>query len=71
MNSFFSFIFFKKNLILNFDTIKPQGSKKFMRFIFLLLLLIILNSCNLENGVNKNYIISQMKEKEDVDQNAK
>jgi hypothetical protein len=35
-----------------------------MRLVFLLLILFILNSCNLENGVNKNYIISQMKEKE-------
>ncbi len=33
-----------------------------MRYLFLLLLLFFLNSCNLENGVQKNYIISQIKE---------
>ncbi len=36
-----------------------------MRNIFLLFILFIFTSCNLQNGVNKNYIISQMKEKED------
>jgi hypothetical protein len=38
-----------------------------MRFMSLLLLLFIFNSCNLENGVNKNYIISQAKENEKLD----
>ncbi|NGX28849.1 MAG: hypothetical protein K940chlam1_01037 [Candidatus Anoxychlamydiales bacterium] len=33
-----------------------------MRLLILLLLLFIMNSCNLENGVQKNYIISQAKE---------
>ncbi len=35
-----------------------------MRYLLLLLLLFIVNSCNLENGVQRNYIISQMKEGE-------
>jgi hypothetical protein len=35
-----------------------------MRFILLILLLFMFNSCNLENGVNKNYIISQVQEEE-------
>jgi len=33
-----------------------------MRYLFLLLLLFFFNSCNLENGVQKNYIISQVKD---------
>ncbi|NGX41537.1 MAG: hypothetical protein KR126chlam4_01378 [Candidatus Anoxychlamydiales bacterium] len=37
-----------------------------MRYLFLLLLLFFFNSCNLENGVQKNYIISQVKEAEDT-----
>lgn len=35
-----------------------------MRYLFILLILFILNSCNLENGVQKNYIISQTEEEE-------
>jgi len=35
-----------------------------MRYLFLLLLLFFFNSCNLENGVQKNYIISQVKDVE-------
>jgi len=35
-----------------------------MRYFFLLLLLFFFNSCNLENGVQKNYIISQVKDVE-------
>lgn len=35
-----------------------------MRYLLLLLLLFLVNSCNLENGVEKNYIISQMKDGE-------
>lgn len=42
-----------------------------MRFVFLLFILFIFNSCNLENGVNKNYIISQMKEKEASETDSK
>ena len=35
-----------------------------MRYLLLLLLLFLMNSCNLENGVQKNYIISQTSESE-------
>jgi len=35
-----------------------------MRYLLLLLILFFFNSCNLENGVQKNYIISQMKDAE-------
>ncbi|NGX44182.1 MAG: hypothetical protein KR126chlam5_01025 [Candidatus Anoxychlamydiales bacterium] len=42
-----------------------------MRYLFLLLLLFFFNSCNLENGVQKNYIISQVKDTEDTTDEAK
>jgi len=33
-----------------------------MRYLLFILLPFLLNSCNFENGAQKNYIISQMKE---------
>ncbi|GAF79098.1 unnamed protein product [marine sediment metagenome] len=35
-----------------------------MRYLLLTLILFCLNSCNLENGSQKNYIISQAKDSE-------
>ena len=48
--------------------------KKMIRIVIMLSLfstLFMFNSCNLENGVNKNYIISQMKEKENPEVDSK
>lgn len=35
-----------------------------MRIVLFLFILFFLNSCNMQNGLNKNYIISQVNEKE-------
>jgi len=40
-----------------------------MRYLFLILILFFFNSCNLENGVQKNYIISQVDEAETDSEN--
>ena len=42
-----------------------------MRLLILLLLLFMMNSCNLENGVQKNYIISQAKDGDNQDTDTK
>ena len=42
-----------------------------MRFFIFVLLLFLMNSCNLENGVQKNYIISQMKDSKDNNADTK
>ncbi|NGX64039.1 MAG: hypothetical protein KR126chlam6_01463 [Candidatus Anoxychlamydiales bacterium] len=40
-----------------------------MRYLLFILLPFLLNSCNFENGAQKNYIISQMKDSEKAEDN--